>query len=663
MLKRLELKNCFKHANCVFEFTTGLTAITGPNEAGKSLIFEMIAFALFGSVALRGSADDYKKLYVALDFTVLGVEYRVVRSGSKCLLYVNGKEVATGIKVVNPKLLEILGYDFKVFSIANCANQDELLKLGNMKPTERKSMVDNVIGLTIIDKLSASIATKIGTLNTELETLRVTTVQPQAPVVPEGYRAAGEIQTEINGLVTQEQRFHYLRQWLSVPHQQPIPPTDPQLASMDELVAGNAQVSGQMAKLRELEKQVARYTEPTLTPEQIAALKVQWEQVDKLSDLRHQLSRLTAPPPYTRQQLEEWSAQAQQAAAWKQKEQLLAQGENECPKCKHHWPVASEQLKAFEKVSMTPMPQYVPGPHDYSLMEAYERDQPNRTTLEAQIAELGEISTPTISKDEIAIQERSLGERETMQQAKQELADLQAYFSQGVPDYASMIQRRQLFEQQLAAYNQAVINYNQYVTDYHKNHAEYLELQNVPNQVQLLRNLLTQVALYDHAFSNYQKQIEYYNIQLGVIQEKSLLLNQYERSRIALKEARSTVKKYLVPSLNRVASALLAQMTGGSRSSVEVTEDFEIFIDGQALNTLSGSGKAVANLAIRIALGQVLIAKKFPVFMADEIDGSMDDERAEFTAECLRRLTKHVSQLLLISHKRPDADHYIELGR
>ena len=99
----------------------------------------------------------------------------------------------------------------------------------------------------------------------------------------------------------------------------------------------------------------------------------------------------------------------------------------------------------------------------------------------------------------------------------------------------------------------------------------------------------------------------------------------------------------------------------GKRSSITVDEDFNIQVDGQELSVLSGSGKAVANLAIRIGLGQVLTNKIFPVFMADEFDAAMDAERAEHTAECLANLSKEIGQVILISHKKPEADHYIEL--
>jgi len=87
---------------------------------------------------------------------------------------------------------------------------------------------------------------------------------------------------------------------------------------------------------------------------------------------------------------------------------------------------------------------------------------------------------------------------------------------------------------------------------------------------------------------------------------------------------------------------LIAQMTANQRTNVAIDEDFDILVDGQPLNTLSGSGKAVANLAIRIGLGQVLTNKVFSVLMGDEVDASMDDDRAGYTAECLERLTKSI---------------------
>ena len=69
----------------------------------------------------------------------------------------------------------------------------------------------------------------------------------------------------------------------------------------------------------------------------------------------------------------------------------------------------------------------------------------------------------------------------------------------------------------------------------------------------------------------------------------------------------------------------------------------------------------MANLAVRIGLGQVLTNKVFSVLMADEIDAAMDEERASATAACIRNLSGNIQQILLVSHKEPDVDFYINI--
>ncbi|WP_163360679.1 hypothetical protein, partial [Klebsiella aerogenes] len=73
----------------------------------------------------------------------------------------------------------------------------------------------------------------------------------------------------------------------------------------------------------------------------------------------------------------------------------------------------------------------------------------------------------------------------------------------------------------------------------------------------------------------------------------------WRQGKMALNEVRQETKTYLAPALSRVASHMLSQMTGGARGRIAVDEDFEIQVDGQPLNTLSGSGKVCANLAVR----------------------------------------------------------------
>ena len=65
-------------------------------------------------------------------------------------------------------------------------------------------------------------------------------------------------------------------------------------------------------------------------------------------------------------------------------------------------------------------------------------------------------------------------------------------------------------------------------------------------------------------------------------------------------------------------------MTGGQRQSISVDEEFDVTVDGQPLNTLSRSGKAVANLSMRIGLGQVLTNNVLSLFVGDKIDAGRE---------------------------------------
>ena len=124
---------------------------------------------------------------------------------------------------------------------------------------------------------------------------------------------------------------------------------------------------------------------------------------------------------------------------------------------------------------------------------------------------------------------------------------------------------------------------------------------------------------------------------------------------------RGLVKQHLIPSLNRAASHLITGMTGGERQSIVVDDDFDVTVDGQALDTLSGSGKAVANLALRLGLGQVLTNKAFSVFIGDEIDASLDQDTSENCTITLQTGKGWLSQVILISHKTMPADYCIDL--
>jgi len=107
-----------------------------------------------------------------------------------------------------------------------------------------------------------------------------------------------------------------------------------------------------------------------------------------------------------------------------------------------------------------------------------------------------------------------------------------------------------------------------------------------------LSALRNAVAIHDTLRARYETDLQLYTDGMSAATKHLEEADDWDRARKGLTNLRGMVKQHLIPSLNRVASQYLAQMTGGERQIIYADEDFAITVDGQALNTLSGSGKA-----------------------------------------------------------------------
>jgi DNA repair exonuclease SbcCD ATPase subunit len=112
-----------------------------------------------------------------------------------------------------------------------------------------------------------------------------------------------------------------------------------------------------------------------------------------------------------------------------------------------------------------------------------------------------------------------------------------------------------------------------------------------------------------------------------------------------------TIKSNILPSLNAMASQMLDEMTEGKHPEIELTESMDILVDGETIDALSGSGKAVSHLALRLALGSILTSRVFPVALFDEVDAGMDVKRSGNVMSLLGSMLDRFQQVFVISHK------------
>ena len=123
----------------------------------------------------------------------------------------------------------------------------------------------------------------------------------------------------------------------------------------------------------------------------------------------------------------------------------------------------------------------------------------------------------------------------------------------------------------------------------------------------------------------------------------------------AFSRLRSELNARVRPELGEIASALLAQLTDGRYSGVELDEAYRIRVleDGLAKPVLSGGEEDVAHLVLRIALSRMIAERAghpLSLLVLDEVFGSLDAVRRENVVRLLRRLGASFEQVLLVTH-------------
>jgi exonuclease SbcC len=155
-LIRLALKNFRQHADTELAFRPGLMGIIGPNGAGKTTILEAIAWAVYGSAAVRGTNETLRfnrapgrsTVRAELEFELEGSRYRVVRTPRGAELYQGDREdpIAAGVSEVSRQLTRVLGMTRQEFFNTYFTGQKELQFLAAMGAAERARFLSQVLG-------------------------------------------------------------------------------------------------------------------------------------------------------------------------------------------------------------------------------------------------------------------------------------------------------------------------------------------------------------------------------------------------------------------------------------------------------------------------------------------------------------------------------------
>ncbi|MFN7714067.1 MAG: AAA family ATPase [Pseudanabaenaceae cyanobacterium] len=121
----------------------------------------------------------------------------------------------------------------------------------------------------------------------------------------------------------------------------------------------------------------------------------------------------------------------------------------------------------------------------------------------------------------------------------------------------------------------------------------------------------------------------------------------------------SDLRQYLTtqirPQLSQSASVFLNQLTQGRYDTLEIDDKYNILLidHGQPKSVISGGEEDVVNLALRLAVSQMITertGKPFSLLILDEIFGSLDDDRKDNVLGLLNALETQFEQIFLITH-------------
>ena len=603
----------------------GLTAVVGSNGSGKTLTaMEMPRYLLFGIKALRGGRADYASIDGEMSFTVKGKTYTVTRTRkAECLKDDTDTVLAINADAVNKKIIEIFGYGLEVFDVANACVQGKVQALSDMTSLERKTMVDRLTGFDKIEVIEKSCKEEAKGLVREVEALL--TILPDLPVKPDlplNYRASQVRDSQLVDLRQQASRRDRLLATVAALGAEPTMPDveRPDAAELERLDLHENSRSFVLFEVGSLERQLAAIPDAQFTIDELDAAEA-W------SSYVAERSRRGPKPAYSLGELEALEASWTEHLSWRAIEP--------CSKCGY----GTNQL---------PRP---PGP---SVSQASLRSQllaHERWT--EPLVEVAEFDLNPVAIAAARVGHARAAEREHLQDALGAVVDME--------DQSMALAAAETAEQTWLVYDARLSDYTRAAGGARICQVEADQIGDLSEVCTQVSDQLLEAQVYERELLKYEADLKRHTDLQAQIDDRRARREGFESGAKALKEVRVEYKTHLAPSISLLASQLISGMTGGALDRIEVDPDFNITVAGQPIHTLSGSEAAVANLALRVGLGQVLTANVFSVFLGDEIDAAMDAERAEYTAQAFRGLSAVLKQVILVSHKNIEADQLVEL--
>lgn len=635
MFNSLSIKNSPLNKTIHIDFAPGINVLQGKNSSGKSTVIEMLNYSLFGSIALRSAISTYDKAFeVETVLSINNVTYKINRTTKDSQIYMfditSDKYLilATGITPVNEYLKGLLTYDYKIFSLTNFCKQHELLKLTSCSPKELINLIEVVSGLDSSYKLLLSLKESrkeckavIKSLGSTLDNSSSLNLDFQENA---DYESLLKENTDVlNNFNRVLQNNYESSQTITTLYNTFIKIKNKRNKILSDLNDATSQID-------------TGYTESSLKDNKDSILLYK----STLSNLNRSLSTYNKPDTtYSNSFLDVQTQLIEQNKEYEEYIRIknkLEASKIICPNCEHSFHFESEDsLEPDQVIEVAPVAPVLTL-REINNLRDWNAKVNDYNSLVEEIRAHEESYTTQLTTSFINNQ---LALYESVRQQNSLLEYVDTEYSELLSNLDSYVDIKQ------EELEDSILNKVNEITDEYETSLE--EFNNFKNYLDLKRQYIQQqdvIASFQDNLNTNKENLLTYNLLFDV-----------------LEDVKKTIQQESFPVLNSVASDILSQITGGERNKVFITDTFKIEVDDNDIDTIEGSGKVIANLALRVALLSTFYKDTFLVCLFDEIDESLHEDRFEYMEESFNKLAEQGYQLILSSHKNYSVDNIINM--
>lgn len=608
VLNYIHIKNMFVHKNKRIEFSEGKNYIIGSIGTGKTLINEAIAFCFFGTVALRGKASSYKNLEVELSFNYHDEVFLIKRlTGDATLLMLDKTTgeygvIANSTSIVNQKIISLFGYNYDIYLLSNYCKQKKLSYFSDMLPSKRLQYIDKISGIDESKELTAWLTAKRKVLKENMSLLKDMINKP---------KLSDNVNLEFN-------------------YEANIKNLSEKLSSINDLYAlYNEYNSKSINKNHEpiLGGHEIEITYGALTVEDVKQCILYIEELDKIQTQVQILENKVKDLPTLNKKYENFTLEQVNSILDNYNLNLI---KNLSDNIKINCPCCEQSIVLNKLVdSIKTQDEHINLKDLYNIQDYFIKDiDSQKKQLTRQISKLekefGDLVTKAPVKDiwkidkNVFLSRHNNGKRllekynrdvEEYQKSKNESLEfvkkaslVKAEIDKFLEEQSKLIElkdsyikaatEKELFLEQFSIYEQSIVKYNQFVIEY-----------------KLVNSLIKDVV-----------------------------------------EITNLIKSQTIPLINYHASRYLNLMTKGVMTKIEITDDYNLIVDGSEINLKSGGQQDLASLAFRLSLGQSIITGMLPLFLGDEIDSAGTSDLSNDISDALDTMSANGYQIILVTH-------------